>query len=104
MASLSSNRSSWPLMASETVPVSSEMTMTAASVSSERPMAARWRVRVWNGLFRRWAAGSGRRQAAATILSPLMMTAPSWRGEWGKKIETSRFLDRMASISAPRSA
>ena len=91
-------------MAREMVPVSSETTRTAASVSSDRPIAARCLVRVWKGLRRRWAAGRGRRQAAATIVSPLMMTAPSWSGERGKKIETSRFFDRTAPISAPRSA
>ena len=93
-----------PLSAREMPPVSSETTMTAASVSWERPRAARCRVRARNPSLRLWDAGRGRRQPAETILFPWMITAPSWSGEWGKKRLTRRSLESRASSFVPRSA
>jgi hypothetical protein len=63
-------------------PVSSETTTMRASLSSERPTAARWRVPV----LPMSRAERGKTQPAARMRSPSMMTPPSWRGVWGKKM------------------
>ena len=60
------------LGASEMPPVSSETTMTAASVSWDRPRAARWRVRVW-APRRAWDAGSGSRHPRPRSSPPRMI-------------------------------
>ena len=59
-------------------PFSSETTTTTASVCSVIPRAARWRVpnrSAWTVV-----SASGRSAPAARIVSPRMMTAPSWSG------------------------
>ena len=59
-------------------PFSSDTTTTTASVCSAIPRAARWRVpkrSAWTVV-----SASGRRAPAARIVSPRMITAPSWSG------------------------
>ena len=70
------------------MPVSSDTTIATASVSSESPIAARWRlpsVRLSSG----WTV-SGRKQAAAATRLPWITTAPSCSGVAGWKMLTSR--------------
>ncbi len=63
----------------EIVEVSSETTSTVASVSSDSPSAARWRVPSDLSDTLNWVRGST--QPAPMIRSPRTSTAPSCRGE-----------------------
>ena len=84
----SSPRRIRPPSTTEIVPVSSDTTIARASVSSVRPIAARWRlpsVRLSSGFTVR-----GRKQAAAATRFPWRITAPSWSGVAGWKMLTSR--------------
>ena len=82
-------------------PVSSETTMTTASVSSVMPMAARWRV---PSFFCSWSfCESGKRHPAARIDSPAIMTPPSCRGDRGKNREVSSSAETMAARGVPLS-
>ena len=63
------------------------------------PSAARWRVpkrSVWIVV-----SASGRSAPAARIVSPRMITAPSWRAVRGAKIVRSRSADRSPWIITP---
>ena len=57
------------------VPVSSETTITRASVSSVSPIAARWRVP--SSEESSWLVVRGKKHEAATICPPRMITDPS---------------------------
>ena len=87
-----------PRVASETFAVSSETTKTRASVSSERPSAARCRVPRDRSLTGFWVRG--RMQPAPTISSPRTSTAPSWSGEYGLKMVASRSADTVARMQS----
>ena len=91
-----------PSTAREITPVSSETTTTAASVSSDRPTAARWRVPSVRESPR--LRDSGRKQPAAVIRSPWMSAAPSWSGDPGWKRLPRSSADTTASIGTPSSA
>ena len=92
---------STPASATETMAVSSETTMTIASVSSLSPRAARWRVpRDRSPLL---ACESGRMQPAPMMVSPRTITAPSCSGEYGVKMVASRSAVRRACMSDPLS-
>src|SRR6185436_19494499 len=86
--STSKPRSIWPSTTTEMMPVSSDTTMAMASFSSVRPIAARCRDP--SSLLRRGLIVSGRKQAAAATRSFCTMTAPSWSGDFGWKIASSR--------------
>ena len=90
-----------PSTARDTAPVSSDTTITTASVSSEIPKAARCRVPSVRASCR--SRESGRKQPAALIRSLCTMAAPSWRGEPGWKIEPRSSADTTASIGTPSS-
>ena len=70
-----------PPSTTEIVPVSSETTITTASVSSVTPTAARCRVPTPPGQI--LGKVSGRMQPAGEMLRPSAITAaPSWSGEY----------------------
>src|SRR5262249_14718018 len=85
-----------PPRASEIVPRSSDTRIASASVSSEMPIAARWRVP--KRLGRPSLSDSGRKLAAAAMRSPETITAPSWSGVPGAKSVTSSSYETDASI------
>ena len=82
-------------------PVSSDTTIVAASTSSVRPMAARWRVP--KSLLMAGFTDSGRKQAAAATRSPCTITAPSWSGDFGWNRLSSRSEVSVASRGTPPS-
>jgi hypothetical protein len=77
-----------PADATEIVPVSSETSTTAQSLSSVIPMAARCRVP--SCLEIKGFSESGRKHPAAATRDPSIITAPSCSGDPGRKIETSK--------------
>src|SRR5437588_824919 len=81
------------------VEVSSANTNTVASVSSERPSAARWRVP--SDLSATLDCVRGSTHPAPMMRSPRTSTAPSCRGEYGVKIVVSRSAETLASIGTP---
>jgi len=81
-------RSMCPSTAMEISPRSSDTTMATASVSSVRPIAARWRVPRSRSSF--GFTVSGRKHAAAATRPSWMIAAPSWSGDPVWKIVTSR--------------
>src|SRR5262249_42795054 len=97
--SASRPRSMTPSPAGEIPPVSSETTPTAASVSSERPTAARWRVPSVRESPR--LRESGRKQPDAVIRSPWMSAAPSWSGDPGWKRLPRSSAETTASLPTP---
>ena len=74
-------------MARLIIPVCSDTTMTAASVFSLMPTAARWRVP--SPRITPLASASGRMHAAAMIRSSRITTAPSCRGVFGSNMFSS---------------
>ena len=85
----------------EIAPVSSETMITAASVSSESPSPARWRVPRSFGSF--GFCESGRKHPAWESRLPWMSTAPSCTGDAGRKIEKSSSRETRASKPTPPS-
>src|SRR4029077_13750204 len=98
----SSPRSMTPSTARGITPLSSETTTTAASVSSERPTAARWRVPNVRESPR--LRDRGRKQPAAVIRSPWISAAPSWSGDPGWKTLPRSSAETTDSICTPSSA
>jgi hypothetical protein len=90
-----------PSRTSEIVPSSSETTITMASVSSVRPIAARWRVPSVFDTF--GFVVSGRKQPAAVMRPFWMMSAPSWIGDSGRKMLVTSSRDTRASRRVPTS-
>ena len=78
-------------MAIDILPVSSDTTIAIASVSSVIPIAARCLVPSLLLTFRLLLVGNT--APAQDILSPWIITPPSWRGLFGKKIDTKSSLD-----------
>src|SRR5262249_31763932 len=96
-----SPRSIWPSTAIDTAPVSSDTTTTTASVSSDSPRAARWRVPSVRASWR--SRGRGRKHPAALIRAPWTMAAPACSGEPGWKIEPRSSAETTACIRTPSS-
>ncbi len=88
-----------PPAASEIFPVSSETTITRASVSSDSPIAALCRVP--RSLSRSGSVASGKNEPADNILLPTIIIPPSWRGEDGLNMLIISSLDTSASILMP---
>src|SRR5437660_7808619 len=83
------------------VDVSSDTTSTVASVSSDKPSAARWRVPSDLSATLNWVSGST--HPAPMMRSPRTSTAPSCSGEYGVKIVVSRSAETFASIGDRKS-
>ncbi len=90
-----------PPSTTEIVAVSSDTTITSASVSSVIPTAARWRVPTPSGRSLRNV--SGRMQPACEMRPCWMITAPSCSGEYGRNSEVSSSFETAASIGLPAS-
>ena len=80
-------------------PVSSLTMMAMASLCEVMPRAARWRKPSSLGMLRLWL--TGRMQPAAMMRLWLMMTAPSWRGEFLKKMFLMSSVLMLASMVSP---
>ena len=91
-----------PFSAIEIAPDSSETIIAKQSDLSDIPMAALCRVP--SSLLKLVLSVSGKKQAAAFILSSFIMTAPSCSGVFGIKILISKVLDTKPSILVPVSA
>ena len=84
----------FPRRAAEMVPCSSDTTRQSASVCSDKPRAAAWRVPLRGSLSR--LLESGRWQPSLTMRSSSIVTAPSCPSECGSKM-----LFNKGSLSRP---
>ena len=87
------------LQAIEILPVSSETTTATASLFSEIPREALWRVP--SSLLRELFSVSGKIQPAATARPSLITTPPSCKAELGKNREFISSLETLASTTVP---
>lgn len=89
-----------PFSAIEILPVSSETITQITSACSEIPNPALCRIPNVSPLSV-VVAVSGRVQRAASIIFPLIITAPSCKGVLGKKIVRSKSFDKTAFNKSP---
>ena len=101
LSSFSAERRSWncPLIAIVMPPVSSDTTITTASLVCDIPMAARWRKPNYFGMSR--LCDTGRMHPAALMRCREMIIAPSCKGEFLKKMFSISLWLILASILSP---